>query len=274
MKNIILASIISLMASGAYAADAVVVEEITVIETPDSFSWTGSYIGLNAGFAWNSSKHIRDAEYHANGIFDSEDNNSKNSITGGGQIGYNYQIDNIILGIEADLNFANLQKEYTAKVTTTTTRDPNYIYNYEYNMQDKNKIEWFGTIRPRLGFTPTERLMVYATGGLAYGKVKSSGGTGWKEYGYWWGGPDDDYDFDRSGSWFSGSSSKVQWGWTIGAGAEYAITEKLSLKGEFLYVDLGKKSHSVINPGNRNELITWKNSAKFNTVRVGVNYRF
>lgn len=111
-----------------------------------------------------------------------------------------------------------------------------------------------GTVRARLGFTPTERLMVYGTGGLAYGKVKTSLSA---------------YDDGES---FSAGNSKTKAGWTLGAGVEYAVTNNWTLKSEYLYTDLGKRSFNYIDEENVN--INMENKVNFHTVRLGLNYKF
>ncbi|ENT05009.1 hypothetical protein C038_01493 [Brucella sp. 63/311] len=118
----------------------------------------------------------------------------------------------------------------------------------------ETKVQWFGTVRARLGFTPTERLMVYGTGGLAYGKVKTSLSA---------------YDDGES---FSAGNSKTKAGWTLGAGVEYAVTNNWTLKSEYLYTDLGKRSFNYIDEENVN--INMENKVNFHTVRLGLNYKF
>lgn len=275
MKLLAIATTAALLVSPAYAADM-----STVDVAP--FSWSGLYVGVNAGIGWPAGNEISDTAYHhpdyglgtfGNGWFDSQSSSDDASFTGGAQIGYNQQFGNFVFGIEADFNYLNARSSYTATTDQTLTAAPNYEYNLAEDLITEAKIEWFGTIRPRIGVTPAERLLVYGTGGLAYGQVKSSASYDWHEYGFWWGGPDGDHEFDRSGG-FNGSSSGVRWGWTIGAGAEYALTESISLKGEYLYVDLGNKNHSVVSPEDSAELITWSDSAQFHAVRVGLNYKF
>lgn len=275
MKLLAIATTVALLSSSAYAADIG-----TVDVAP--FSWTGLYMGANAGIGWTAGNQLSDTAYHhpeyglgtfGNGWFDSQSESRDASFTGGAQIGYNQQYGSFVFGVEADLNYLNTKSNYAATTDQTIYADPNYVYNLTEDLETEAKIEWFGTIRPRIGVTAAERLLVYGTGGLAYGQVKSSASYGWHEYGFWWGGPDGDHDFDRSGS-FNGSSSGVRWGWTIGAGLEYALTEKVSLKGEYLYVDLGDKNHSVANPEDAAERITWSDSAQFHAVRMGLNYRF
>lgn len=103
--------------------------------------------------------------------------------------------------------------------------------------------DWLGTARARLGYA-VDRFMPYVTGGVAFGKVKA-GETG------------------------LGTTSSTRVGWTAGLGAEYAFTENMSWKTEYLYVDLGKFDcgSACTNPGT---------DVKFNShiVRTGLNVRF
>ena len=113
--------------------------------------------------------------------------------------------------------------------------------------------------RARIGFTPYDRFLIYATGGLAYGEVKSYASvTGVQNAALGW----------------SGSKSDVKYGWTLGAGAEYALTNNWTLKGEYLYYDLGKHMVSI----DRVTGPAGTASAELPTAghigRVGLNYRF
>lgn len=123
----------------------------------------------------------------------------------------------------------------------------------------KTQVQWWGTVRARLGYAATERFLVYGTGGLAYGKVKTS------------------YNYSQSfGDEFSSelgfSTSKTKAGWTIGGGAEYAITNNWTFKSEYLYTDLGK-ANSKVNLYDFAESDVGS-KVKFHTVRVGLNYKF
>jgi outer membrane immunogenic protein len=81
---------------------------------------------------------------------------------------------------------------------------------------------WFGTARGRVGFLPMERILLYATGGLAYGRI------------------DNNYVSGFNGSpLLAASTSVARLGWTAGAGVEGAIDSHWSWKAEYLYMDLG-----------------------------------
>ncbi|MDQ0393894.1 outer membrane protein [Labrys monachus] len=252
------------------------------------FSWTGFYAGVNAGYGWNGASKIKDPTYYddgdvgtyANGWFSSQRRSARGSFTAGVQAGYNQQFGPFVLGIEADFNYLGQKSKYLAADNADIYPNPpiegqDYNYHLREHFSSESKTEWFGTIRPRVGFTPTDRLLVYATAGLAYGEVKSSGNYNWHEYGYWWCTPvcGQNGDFDRSGG-FSGSTNAVRWGWTAGGGVEYAITDHLAIKAEYLYVDLGKKNHVVVSATDPREFMTWKDASRAHIVRIGLNYRF
>ncbi|MBB5048339.1 outer membrane immunogenic protein [Rhodopseudomonas rhenobacensis] len=97
---------------------------------------------------------------------------------------------------------------------------------------------WFGTVRGRVGYS-FDNLLVYGTGGLAFGELK--------------------------GERFGASESHTNAGWTIGAGAEFGLSQNWSAKVEYLYVDLGSSNFGITGVPN---------SYQFGVVRVGVNYHF
>ncbi len=245
LKSLLLATtVVVFAASGAMAADAIVAEPAPV--AVDTFSWTGGYIGINAGYAGGKFKHPF-SSYDE--IFDETVGSGSVDFTasgfvGGIQAGYNWQFDNgFVLGAEADFQGSTVKGDVSVRIDDLLSG------------KAETKVEWFGTLRARLGYTATERLLVYGTGGLAYGKVKSSYSLGIGEDG------------------IGESASKTKAGWTIGAGAEYAIDNNWTLKSEYLYTDLGKRT--LINYTDE-DLYTYnlKSNVKFHTVRVGLNYKF
>jgi len=210
------------------------------------FTWTGFYVGVNAGYAFNGDSDLKDVNFNNfnNAGFDFARKSDDGSFTGGAQAGYNYQMGSVVFGIEADINYVNLEKKFEAGFNDAFAA-----------LHAKSEVEWFGTVRPRLGFVPVDRLLVFVTGGLAYGQVKTSG-TYTQANGFFLGGSKDD----------------TRVGWTLGAGLEYAITDNITVKGEYAYVDLGDKTHSVHDSlGN---FLTVKDETNFHIVRAGVNYKF
>lgn len=250
MKLLVQSAIAVLLATPAFAADAVVADPQPI--AVNGFSWSGGYIGINAGYAGGEFKnpfslYSLDVDEDISGTL----NNKSNGFVGGVQAGYNWQFDRTVFGLETDFQGSSVEGDFA-----DVEIDDDGITAYGL----KNKVEWFGTMRARLGYLPTERFLVYATGGAAYGKVKTSFGL--------------DYDGDDESLEVSASGSKVKWGYTVGAGAEYAVSDNWTLKTEYLYTDLGKAklfSYADEDLGIGADIDT---KYKFHTVRVGLNYKF
>lgn len=234
MKLFTLIAVTTLIATPALAADAVTYNE-PAPAAADTFSWTGGYIGVNAGYAGGKFKSDFYQEFGGTSL-----KSNSSGFVGGVQAGYNWQIDKFILGVETDIQASSLESDFTVEVNP-------------YYQTLGTKIDWFGTTRARLGYTPVDRFMVYATGGVAYGKVKT-------------------YAEANTGNYYYSSVSDTRVGYTVGAGAEYAITNNVTLKTEYLYTDLGKLKIDAYN-GEQNLTIGEAKSA-FHTVRVGLNYKF
>ncbi len=220
-NKIALAASAAVLFSGtAMAADAIVYNEPAPVAVANTFSWEGAYVGVNAGYGFGKVK-------------DDEFSTKPRGFVGGVQAGYNWQFDQIVAGIEADFQGSTMKKSsdvYSAGV---------------YNYTAQGKVQWFGTVRGRLGADIAERTMLYGTAGLAYGKVKATLS-------------------DENGVFNSGSKTRA--GWTAGAGVEHAFTDNVTLKTEYLYTDLGK---AKLFDGDVAKVKT-----NFHTVRVGVNYKF
>ena len=259
MKRILSVSTLSLAATSVFAADAVVYNEPAPV-VADTFSWTGGYIGLNAGYAGGKFKHPftitegeatlplnpPEPEITVNAVGDVIAGGSvdvtASGFVGGIQAGYNWQMNQTVIGIETDIQATNLKGELSGSIDGLG------------GLEVGTKVKWFGTTRVRLGYLPTERFMIYATGGIAYGKVETYGST-----------------YDTSGDGAGFSSSKTRAGYTVGAGAEYAINDNWTLKSEYLYTDLGKNKFTL---SNNFTPVNVESKSAFHTVRVGVNYKF
>ena len=182
---------------------------------------------------------------------------------GGGQAGYNWQTGAFVLGVETDFDGSTLSKSFNnvgGPFAATTGLGGDFL-----TVNGKNSLTWLGTTRARVGFvaTPDNRLMIYATGGVAYGGGNSQFSV-----------------FDNTtGSFFSGNPSSSRVGWTIGGGVEYAVTNNITIKGEYLYADLGSSSFSSVGnaavaeffPGT---VVSGKIDWNASIFRAGVNYKF
>jgi len=266
MKRLLLATVaLAALAAPAAAADLAVKYPVKAVPVPvQVFSWTGFYIGANAGYGGNNIDQTGSAsDTTPNPNFGSvfAPLGSSQTIAGffaGGQIGYNYQFaNNVVVGLEADLQWSDISGSNGAFANDFAVV-PFGVVSGSAN----TKVEYFGTIRARLGYA-FDRFLPYITGGAAYGKVKNSFAGA-----YTYTGPGPDYaDF----AW--GDASSTSWGWTVGGGFEYAITNNWTVKTEYLYVDLG--SNDIYNaPIGRLDNAYLNGDAKFHTVKAGVNYKF
>jgi outer membrane immunogenic protein len=221
MKKILLAGASALAVLTAGAAIAADIPSrraapLAPIYNAPAFTWTGLYVGANAGYSFG--RFTRDGR-----LFE-----DPNGISGGGQIGYNYQIGQFVVGLEADLQAADLKANGGLTLPAGSSA----------------KVDYFGTVRGRLGITAFERALIYVTGGYAYGQGKLS-------------------------IPLRGSDDNMHSGYALGAGVEYALTNNWTVRGEYMYVDLTEKTYN-----GSTGLFVGRSGAEFSTVRAGVNYKF
>jgi outer membrane immunogenic protein len=238
-----------------------------------AFNWSGFYAGVNAGGSWYNGGGVTNPSNVATiippaniiRIPTSGDNSA--GFTGGGLAGYNYQIGQIVLGAETDFNYLGLRSQRGGSTTV-----PVMLFETEtLSITGRSQIDWFGTLRVRFGALPVERLLLYGTGGLAYGKVETS-----------------EVDSNTFSSIFiqsvpasrlwQGSNSEVKLGWTAGAGTEYALTPKIAVRAEYLYVDIGKSSAVATFQGTglpQSQIYyTAIRDNKFSVARVAISSKF
>jgi outer membrane immunogenic protein len=292
------AAIGTLIGTSSFAADMAI--KAPPMAPAPAISWTGYYVGVNAGGTWGGSDiNVASVPIYAfpptlnafpvptsiaaaNAA--SGNLSSRAGFIGGVQIGYNQQFsDRFVAGIETDF-----QGTAKAKATRTSSVDALSSVGFPGNNVTAtiaaNKIpDYLGTVRGRLGFLPQPALLLYTTGGLAYGGGSStsiSGTNNGVNLGLCCGNP----PFNSSGS-----LSGIRAGWTIGAGAEWMFAPKWSAKIEYLYYDLGRVSYSAgtssplagpnsggIPVGAAVYSIASQTSTRLdgNILRIGLNYRF
>jgi outer membrane immunogenic protein len=226
---------------------------------PPAFNWTGWYVGANLGYSWGSAKTSYSSPAFGGFGWPGSllDGQKPNGVIGGLQVGYNWQANNMwVYGLETD--FQGSAERGTANFGA------NYFFDFPAGFSALNasvttKILWFGTVRARAGYLITPDTLVYATGGLAYGGIKSAGTL---------------TDTNIPSTWsFGGTTTAV--GWTVGGGVEGAVanTSAWTWKVEYLYVDYGTVNFSgagdVTFP-----TYTWSARVTDNIVRGGFNYKF
>jgi outer membrane immunogenic protein len=258
MKKIILATVLA--GIGSTAALAADLGARTYTKAPAMMAsvsnWTGLYIGGNVGYGWGSgTTHVLPLPDpttfgESAAVFDTK----PKGVIGGAQIGYNWQMGSIVTGLEADMQGSGIKG--TAQVPIILTSGASLPS--PAGIAATEKLSWFGTVRGRLGVTVMPDLLLYATGGLAYGQMDDSA--------------------DRRlaiGSSGSASASQAKVGWAAGAGGEWMFARNWSAKVEYIYLDLGRTSAigELATPDPVFKVgYTWKNQDHI--VRAGVNYHF
>jgi outer membrane immunogenic protein len=224
-----------------------------------AYDWTGFYVGGNVGYSWGGTDSTVTPAFFG-GTFPHFNTLRLDGVVGGAQIGYNWQVSpSWVFGLEADWQGASER-------ATQSYSDP-FLLGFAggtINTSVNTQIAWFGTARGRIGYA-WDRVMIYGTGGVAYGDVKLNGAG--VESGNGLGGP-----FNGTAPF---SASRVNVGWTAGAGIEGALARNWTWKVEYLYVDLG--SLGVTAPGAFPSFPpeTISANARFtdSIVRMGLNLR-
>ena len=229
------------------------------------FSWTGYYLGVNAGYGWSESNDISttgQATANVNNVLGGARPGTvrvrQDGFVGGGQIGYNYQFaPSWVFGVEADIAYTDMGR--STSVTTVPLSGVGSLNNVF-----SNNLEYLGTVRGRLGYT-VGQTMFYGTGGFAYGEVNNGASL---------------FGSAATGNnlQFTGSSSQTRTGYAVGGGIEHAISQNWTVKAEYLYYDLGRNTVNVaVIPGAAGAGGTGYNSSfrtEGNIVRAGLNYKF
>lgn len=231
-----------------------------------TYDWSGAYVGANVGATMDNVELERQTKYTGPGILPpatqdlinaAHDDMSANDngFTGGISAGYNWQVEQVVFGIEADLNALSLSGTMKKDVTGVFDdldpgSDLKVIDKVNYN------IDAFGTLRGRLGFA-IDNVMVYGTGGLAYGHMQADSEV---------------YGQDSAGS-TTWKTSESDWnlGWTVGGGIEYGI-DRWSLGLEYLYVDLLPVDWQ--SPSRLDLAAEWNTDYSFSVLRATGKVRF
>ncbi|MFT4097420.1 MAG: outer membrane beta-barrel protein [Rhodoblastus sp.] len=242
------------IAGSAFAADLPARKMAPAYVAPAPiFTWTGFYVGVNAGYAWGDNKF--NSSQGNVGLADpvtffsvSSGSAKGNSFTGGGTVGFNYQMGMFVAGVEGDLGYLNtLGTANRAGVATTGVLEASQTASGSKGL--------FGTVRGRLGVA-FNQFLIYGTGGLAFGNTQLS-----------------QVMVLSNGNFWLGSASSGKTGWTAGAGVEYAFSPNWSAKIEYLHVDLGTRNIAMFSPTAGN-FYSVRSTNRADMVRAGVNYKF
>ena len=200
------------------------------------FTWTGFYGGVNLGYKFDGDDDVNTEGQAAPNIANIAGGArpgfvplNRDGFVGGVQAGYNYQIGQFVTGIEADIDYLDSRDSNTVITSQLGTGLP--LAN-----TFSSRLDYLGTVRGRVGYA-YDRVLFYATGGFAYGQSE--------------------HRVDMLGAasagnlQFSGTSSQLKTGYAVGAGVEYAVTNNWTVRGEYLFYDLGSDTVNVaVIPGS------------------------
>lgn len=236
MRNFIIASaLLAASITGAKAADVVLQEPVAI------YSWSGIYVGAQAGYAWGTSPFRN----RSDGYLEATDYDPRGFV-GGVYAGYNSQLaNNVVLGIDADLNAASIKRDGTAYTWSYANGGPSGEW---FNVNPHAKMTWNGAVRARVGYA-YDRFLPYVAGGVSFGEYK--------------------FDLLRTSGATIFSEKATMTGWNIGAGVEYAATNNLILRAEYRYTDFGSKTfHDLWGVDEA------KIRLRTNDIRLGIAYKF
>lgn len=210
-------------------------EPAPYVEAPAFYSWRGFYVGVNGGYAWGAGDPIIVSGGAATGALSAID---PDGWLGGGQVGYNAQFNNVVLGVEADLQGGDVSG---SSVGALANGSPAVA---------SSELNWLSTVRLRAGLS-ADRVLFYVTAGGAWADL--------------------DYRLAAAdGTSFRGGDTLS--GYTVGGGVEWALAPGWSAKAEYLYVDLGSTTIAGFDGAGAPAAATFDND--FHIVRAGLNYKF
>jgi outer membrane immunogenic protein len=308
LRRTLLASVgaIALTGSAAFAADLPSRAPPPVfLPPPPVITWTGLYIGLNAGGTWSGSNSVdtdsvpiaafspainvfpQPTSIAAAAAATVTQSVNTSGFIGGGQIGYNYQFyNNLVAGIEADIQgVAGAHGSSSSFSSFDALSSVGFPGNFAQATTTVSKgLDYLGTLRGRLGWLITPTVLIYGDGGLAYGGVSSATSISGADIGFNLGLCCGNPPFSSTGN-----INETRVGWTAGGGVEWMFAPNWSAKVEYLYYDLGSVNYSAgfptaiqpatmagIPAGSIVYQLASQSSTRFNgnIVRAGINYHF
>lgn len=265
MRKLLVLAPFAILSFPAFAADAVmdVEPQPPMAEIVPVGDWTGFYAGVQIGGAFGGDSGVINLSPFTPGLQTAFapgfSGDFDNGVIGGVHVGYDWQFGQIVVGGILDLTGTDIGDVQQGRSITPAT------YTIERDL------DYLATLRARIGYTVTPSILAYATGGIAYGKVDFS------------------YSQPGSGAAFNTSGGQDNdIGYTVGAGVEAKVTQKISLGLEYLYTNLGGNDFraNLVNgpfggptgaPGSNPAGTTLTGSDgdfDFHTVQLKLSYRF
>ena len=233
MKRLLIAAASSLALAGLPAMAADMAVKAAPKAPATAYTWTGCYFGGEFGVGWSRAR-----ETFSNGA--PTDDSKPRGGTVGGVLGCNYQMSNIVVGVEGDYEATDINGEFFNATGATSS--------------GSSKLKSDGSIRARLGVTPWDRTLLYVTGGWAFARYSLMGGP----------------DAPAPGLPCCGFNTSPD-GWTVGGGLEYAIDPNWTARAEYRHSDFGT-STGALNPTFPLVNISVRNS--IDAFRFALTYKF
>ncbi|RUT32696.1 porin family protein [Arsenicitalea aurantiaca] len=221
----------ALMTASAFAADLYIpIEQPFIPDVSAPLGWSGAYVGAHVGYGWGEARIPF-------GPFDIY--NELDGWLAGAQAGYNFNLDGVVIGVEGDFSWADLEGAIGS--------EPGEGFL-------TNSVDWLATLRGRVGL-PVDALLVYGTAGIAFANGATTTAV---------------FELEE-GEPTTQSVTNTHVGWVVGAGIEAMVTESISLKAEYLYHEFGTETYvSDVGPVGGGLDVGFNVS----TAKIGLNFHF
>jgi outer membrane immunogenic protein len=215
-------------------APAPVPQAPAYVAPPPPYNWTGFYVGANGGWGFANENDTASITGGLLGPVTATGSGTANGAVAGGQLGFNYQINALVLGLEGDFDWSGLSDTTTSGILSETA-----------------KIPWIATVRARSGVA-IDRVFIYGTGGVAFVDLT------------------DNITAAGFGPLYNASSINV--GWTVGAGLEAALAQNWTARVEYLFVrsDFSLNGGLALVGGN----LSYTGTLSDNIIRAGINFKY
>lgn len=278
---VVAGTVLGFLGGSALAADLPLKAPVKAGAAPSDI-WSGPYVGLTAGGAEGRTfakstvdcpptgficDPVHYPEYGALIGTTASGPKSQIAFTAGGSAGYNWRLDRVVYGLEADISSLHLSltdRGSGASLNLGLVNNPGAV-PVVFTASATAKINWLATLRARLGYLVSPDVLLYATGGLALTGLSVSNSYS------------DNWIYNGGGLGGSSVASNAK-GWVVGFGAEWALARSWTLKAEYLRAGFGSLTTSgfiipVQVPSAQNGFTSSANLTA-DLVRAGLNYRF
>ncbi len=243
---------IALLAPAAFAADlGAAPPPPPYLPPPPLFTWTGIYVGGQVGYAWGAGNFNTSGFDPVTGTFVSGTlGNTPNGVIGGAHIGYQYQFNQVVLGIEGSVDGTSLSNTAVAAFP---------VFLGGSNLTARTTADVQGSIRGKAGIA-WDRLLIYGTGGVAFGGFNT------------------DFTLAAPNSvppfFATANTSSTRTGWTAGGGLQFAVTNNWWVYGEYRFSDFGTLRNGAFPNVPAGVFFNASRRLQENQVQGGFSYKF